>query len=223
MKADTRIITVVLILMLVGWSAPRLGAQGGSTPAAPGAASAATGVKLDITDGTQVRYRIREQLAGISFPSDAVGSSGAVTGTLVLRPDGAIDSERSKLTFDLRTFKSDQELRDGYIQRRVLETEKFPTAEFVPRRAEGLPFPLPTAPGSQAGFTLVGDMTIRGVKQEVTWTVVATFAEGKVAGRAETSFPFSAFGLTKPSLARLLSVDDTIHLEIEFRTVTAAM
>ena len=29
---------------------------------------------------------------------------------------------------------------------------------------------------------------------------------------------FAAFNLTKPSLARLVSVEDKIHLEIEFRT-----
>ena len=34
-------------------------------------------------------------------------------------------------------------MRDGYVQRRTLETEKFPMIEFVPKRAVGLPVPLP--------------------------------------------------------------------------------
>ena len=38
-----------------------------------------------------------------------------------------------------------------------------------------------------------------------------------VAGRAKTDFTFATFGLTKPQLARLLSVDDKIQLELEFR------
>ena len=33
---------------------------------------------------------------------------------------------------------------------------------------------------------------------------------------------FATFGMTKPSLARLLSVDDKIHLEIEFRCTRSA-
>ena len=38
----------------------------------------------------------------------------------------------------------------------------------------------------------------------------------KVTGRATTTFPFATFGLTIPKLARLLSVEDKIQLEIDF-------
>jgi polyisoprenoid-binding protein YceI len=173
--------------------------------------------KLDVVEGTIARYKVREQLAGINFPSDAVGTTTAVTGTVVVNPDGTIDSKQSKLVVDLRTLKSDQQLRDGYIQTRTLETEKFPMIEFVPRRADGLPKPLPAGMQAQAGFRLIGDMTLHGVTKEVTWQVVATFGNDLVGGRATTTLTFADFKLTKPSLARLLSVDDRIELEIEFR------
>jgi len=38
-----------------------------------------------------------------------------------------------------------------------------------------------------------------------------------VAGAAQTDFTFATFNLTKPTLARLLSVDDKINLELQFR------
>jgi hypothetical protein len=79
--------------------------------------------KLEITAGTKARYKVTEQLAGISFPSDAVGTTEAITGSIVINPDGSI----------------------------------------------------------------------------------------------------AMFGLTKPTLARLVSVDDKIHLEIEFRCARTAM
>jgi hypothetical protein len=44
-----------------------------------------------------------------------------------------------------------------------------------------------------------------------------------VSGSAKTTVDFAAFNLTKPSLARLVSVDDKIHLEIEFRCTRTAM
>lgn len=208
-------VAAVLAVVLGLGLAPALRAQG---PAAPTAgARAATGVTLELVEGSQVRYRVREQLAGISFPSDAVGVAPGVSGAIVLGADGQVVRGASKLTLDLRTFKSDQDMRDGYIQRRTLTTDKFPFAEFVPTRVEGLPYPFPTEPPAQAGFLLVGDMTLRGVTREVTWKVVATFRDDRVSGIATTSFPFSYFNLEKPSLARLLSVDDTIHLEMEFR------
>jgi polyisoprenoid-binding protein YceI len=172
--------------------------------------------KLEIAEA-KARYKVREQLAGINFPSEAVGTTESVTGMVVVNPDGSIDGSRSKLTVDLRTLKSDQQMRDGFIQSRTLETEKYPTLEFVPRRANGLPKPLPAGMQAQAGFQLVGDMTLHGVTKEVTWNVVATFGNDQVAGRATTTLQFETFNLTKPSLARLLSVDDKIELEIEFK------
>jgi polyisoprenoid-binding protein YceI len=146
-----------------------------------------------------------------------------VTGTLVVNPDGSIDATRSKLTVDLRTLKSDQQMRDGYIQKNTLESEKFPMIEFVPKRATGLPVPIPAGMGAQAGFQLIGDMTLHGVTKEATWNVVATFGNDQVAGRATTTLQFATFNLTKPSLARLMSVDDKIDLEIEFRAKRSAM
>jgi polyisoprenoid-binding protein YceI len=174
-------------------------------------------VKLEIVEGTKARYKVREQLAGINFPSDAVGTTESVTGMIILNPDGSIDASRSKLTVDLRTLKSDQQMRDGYIQSRTLETEKFPTIEFVPRRAVGLPAPLPAGMQAQAGFQLTGDLTLHGVTSEATWNVVATFGNELVAGRATTTLQFATFNLPKPSLARIMSVDDKIELEIEFK------
>ena len=179
------------------------------------AADAKPGVHLEVAPGTTASYRVTEQLAGVNFPSDAVGSTDVVTGNLVIAPDGSIDSAQSKLSFDLRTLKSDQDLRDGYIRNRVIDTGKFPFAEFVPKHIEGVPSPLPIT--GQAGFTLVGDMTIHGVTSEVTWMGIVTFAKDQVAGRATTNFAFSTFSLPKPTLARLLSVGDKIQLEIEFK------
>lgn len=196
---------------------PTAGPAGGGRANMPPPPDPAKPQKLEITTGTRARYKVQEQLAGVNFPSEAVGTTEAVKGTIVVNPDGSIDTSRSKLTVDLKTLASDQRMRDGYIQNRTLETEKFQTLEFVPKRAVGLTAPLPAGMQAQAGFQLVGDMTLHGVTKEVTWNVVATFGNDMVAGRATTSFPFATFNMTKPSLARLLSVGDKIDLEVEFR------
>jgi len=198
------------------------GAQGGRQgPPAPGPApDPSRPQRLEIAEGTTARYRVREQLAGISFPSDAIGTTRSVIGTIVLNPDGSIGSE-SKLIIDMASITSDQAMRDGFIRDQVLETNRFPTLELVPKRIVGLPMPLPAGMGAQAGFQLVTDMTIRDVTREVTWNVVATFGNDQVAGHATTTFEFATFNLQKPSLARLLSVADEIQLEIEFRCTRA--
>ncbi len=171
---------------------------------------------LTVIDGTNVSYRVREQLVGVSFPSDAVGRSTAVTGTIVFNKDGSIDSSRSNLTFDLRTLKSDQPMRDGFIQHRTLETAQYPTAVFVPDTITGMPNPLT----GQFGFELSGDMTIHGTTAPLTWQGIATVDDrsGLVAGRATTEFTFEKFGLTPPKIFRVMSVNDSITLEVEFRS-----
>ena len=190
----------------------------GRGPVAPTEQEQKTGVRLEVAEGSKGTYRVREQLAGINFPSDAVGSTTDVTGVLVLGPDGAIDSTQSRITVNLGTLTSDQDQRDGFIRGpRGLNTEKFPTAEFVPREAKGLPWPFPSQAPAQAGFHLVGAMTVYGNTSDVTWTVVSTFYPQQVMGRAETTFTFDTFKIPKPQLARLLSVDDNIKLEVELR------
>ncbi|HVB55628.1 MAG TPA: YceI family protein [Candidatus Acidoferrales bacterium] len=206
------LIGLALAGTLLAGGAPSIVAQA----SALSASAASPGARLDVADGTTASYRVQEQLAGINFPNEAVGTTSSVMGTIVLAPDGSVNSAQSKLTIDLRTLKSDQEMRDGYLQKRTLETDKFPMVEFVPKSIQGLPSPLPMH--GQAGVTLVGDMTIHGTTRPVTWTGIVTFAkDGTVAGRATTNFTFATFGLTKPSLARVLSVGDKIELEVAFK------
>lgn len=215
-RKQTILIVSLMALAIAGAfsisAVPSMMAQGpAAAPAGP-----PTAVKLDVADGSTASYRVQEQLAGINFPTEAVGTSAALSGTIMLKPDGSVDSSQSKLSIDLKTLKSDQDMRDGYVRGRTLETDKFPTADFVPTKIQGIPTPMPTM--GQAGFQLTGNMTVHGVTKEITWNGVTTFAkDGSVAGRATTDFTFATFGLTKPTLARLLSVDDKIQLELVFR------
>jgi polyisoprenoid-binding protein YceI len=207
---------VSVLALLLAAATSSLLAQGRQGPPAP-APDPAKPQRLENATGTTARYKVQEQLAGVNFPSQAVGTTQAVTGTIVVNPDGSLAPD-SKISVDLAKLESDQSMRDGYVRGRVLETDKFPTLQFVPKRAVGLTVPFPSGMGAQAGFQLIGDMTVHGVTKEVTWNVVATFANDAVNGRATLTTDFATFGMTKPSLARLLSVDDKIELEIEFRT-----
>ena len=159
---------------------------------------------------------------GINFPSDAVGTTEAITGSIVINPDGSIGAG-SKIVVDLKSLASDQPQRDNYVRTRTLQTDKFPLLEVVPKKAVGLPSPMPAGNQAQVGFQLISDMTLHGVTKEVTWNVIAVLGAAQVGGRALTTIDFATFGMTKPTLARLVSVDDKIHLEIEFRCTRTAM
>lgn len=181
--------------------------------------------RFELSEGSRVSYRVREQLVGIRFLNDAVGMTEAIEGTIVIRADGTVDSSQSRLVVDVRTFVSDQDRRDNFLRRRILEVEQFPVAVFVPRRIEGSPLPSEDSETGFpiVGFQLVGDMTFHGVTREITWDVIATYDEdGLVEGKAMTTFPFSTFDVTRPRLPFLLSVEDEIRLEIDFKARRSA-
>jgi polyisoprenoid-binding protein YceI len=158
---------------------------------------------------------VREQLARVSFPSDAIGVTKDIKGSIVMEPGNTIQAGRSKITVDLTTLKSDEDRRDRYIKANTLQTNRFPTAEFILREVRGLTSPLPHT--GEAQFQALGDMTIHGVTKPLTWDVSASFAEKEITGRATTSFQFGDFGMTVPRVLVVLSVEDKIQLVINFR------
>ena len=168
-------------------------------------------------DGNEVRYRVREQLAGFDLPNDAVGVTGDITGGMAFDAQGNLVPASSRFVVNVGTLKSDKDRRDGYVRGRILEASQYPTVELAPKSIKGLTLPLPSA-GSKS-FQVVGDLTVHGVTKPTTWQVEATFNGGRVAGTATTSFPFSEFGLTQPRVSVVLSVADTIKLEYTFSLV----
>ncbi|CAN5716663.1 hypothetical protein BH23GEM7_BH23GEM7_09230 [soil metagenome] len=164
--------------------------------------------------GNQVRYRVREQLVGRDLPNDAVGETNQVTGAIVIGEGGNPVSSRSRIVVNVTQLTSDQSRRDGYVQRRLLETEQFPTVELVPTGLRGLSWPLPTT-GART-FEMIGNLTVRGVTRPTTWRVTAQFTGDRVTGTAVTGFTFDDFELTQPRVPILLSVADSIRLEYDF-------
>jgi len=165
-----------------------------------------------VPDKSQASYRVREQLANLSFPSDAVGTTHDFTGTIAIKPDGTIESSESKFVVNLATLTSDRSQRDGFIKRAVLQTSQYPTAVFVPTQVIGLASPLPQS--GDVAFKLIGDLTIRNVTKQVTWDVTGKIQGNELIGQATTAFTFDTFNLTQPHVSVVLSVDNNIKLEL---------
>jgi polyisoprenoid-binding protein YceI len=162
----------------------------------------------------EARYLIREQLARIDFPNDAVGRTSAVTGGITVDEAGRIVAGESRFVIDMRELQSDSDRRDNFVRRNTLQTDDHPHVVFVPTSLDGVSFPLPAA--GELQFSMRGDLTVRGVTRPVTWAVTATIVNGALRGEARTQFMFADFDITKPRVASVLSVDDHIRLEYSF-------
>ncbi|MGI9149091.1 MAG: YceI family protein [Chloroflexota bacterium] len=195
------------------------------TPAPPLTAAAQTKAASTTSGGQSVRlvldesasqasYHAHEQLVGKTLPSEAVGTSPGVSGSLVLEADGSIVADQSTITVDLTQLKSDESRRDNFVKNETLQTKLFPTATFVPREIKGLPTPLPSA--GQATFQVLGDLTVHGVTKPVTWQVTAQFDDTTMTGSATTSVNITDFGMTPPKVGPVLNIEDGLSLELAF-------
>ncbi len=195
-------------------SAPAQAATAQPT-AAPQNTSAAKAVTLAIDSAnSKASYHAHEQLVGNTLPSEAVGTSTAVSGSVVIAADGSIAADQSQITVDLNKLTSDQSRRDNFMKSDTLQVSRYPTATFVPREAPGLPSPLPTS--GQLTFQLLGDLTVHGVTKPVTWQITAQFAASTVSGDATANVNITDFGMQPPKAGPVLSIEDALILELAF-------
>ena len=168
-------------------------------------------------DSSSARYRVRERLVGHDFPNDAVGETRSLTGAISFDGAGKVIRDASKFTLDAGSFVSDQNRRDGFVRGRLLDANTYPTVTLVPTAIQGVKLPLPKS--GTAPLEMTADLTVRGVTRPTMWKGTAEFSDGAVTGTAGTSFTFDDIKIEQPRVPVLLSVADTIKLELNFKLV----
>lgn len=170
--------------------------------------------RLTIIEGNEARFRAREVFLGQIITNEAVGRTADVSGVLLLLPDGSFTGE-SAVEVDLRNLTSDQAMRDNYIKNTTLQVGTYPTVRFVPTSTEGLLLPA----NGQVSFRMLGNLTVRDQTRPVVWDVNAEVTETLVTGTASTTITFQQFGLTKPTIEDIASIEDAVNLELDFQAV----
>ena len=167
--------------------------------------------------GNAARYRVRERLVGQDLPNDAVGETKSLTGSIAIDSAGKVIRGASRFSVDAGSFVSDKNRRDGFVRGRLLQANQYPTVTLVPTEVRGVTLPLPKS--GTAPIEMAGDLTVRGVTRPTIWKGTAQFKDGQVSGSAATSFTFDDFQIEQPRVPVLLSVADTIRLELDFNLV----
>ena len=224
LRAARRILVLAIVaLAAVACAGPGSVAvdQTAAPTTAPTASSAASATIVagaqtwTVSDKSKATVSVREQLASLNFPSDAVLVATGAKGAFQLNDDGTF-GPGSQISFDVGSLTSDQSQRDSFVKQSVLNTRQFPTATFVPTKATGLTLPL--AASAHVTFTLAGKLTIHGTEKEVTFTVDATRSGGDLTATATLAptVKFGDFGMPQPAApGRVLSVVDEIKLTVD--------
>lgn len=166
-------------------------------------------------DGTIARYKVEEVLANTGFKV-ATGETSDVEGSIAFDADGNVIADASRIAVQAATLRTDSNRRDGYVRNRTLLTDTYPEVVFEPTSVDGLPASIMEASGP-AEFTIAGNLTVRDQSRQVTWDAMAEFpGDGTATGSASVAFTFSDFGMDKPRVAIVVSVEDEILLELDF-------
>lgn len=190
---------------------PSVDAGGTSAPIDPTPAGI-TGM-WSVGDGSLVGYRVREQLGGVTALTDAVGRTSAVTGSLAIEADGAgVRVTTATFEADLTQLQSDDGRRDNRIRSMGVESDRFPTATFT--LAAPVSVGAEALTGTTVDVSLTGDLTIHGVTKAVTIAGQARLNGNRIEIVAALTFPFSDFGMTPPSIAGFVQVQDDATLEV---------
>jgi len=182
-------------------------------PAALGAAS------IYILDPAQseARYIAEEELSGVGA-NTAIGSTNTIQGAFLFDADGN-PIPCSTIYVDVRTFESDSSRRDNFLRGNTLQSDQYPLAEFMVTSIEDFTMP---ADGAETTFTLVGNFTLHGVTRTMAWTVTATRNGDTLIGSAKTQFDMADFDIEKPIVGSVLSIEDTVQLEIDLVATNSA-
>ena len=157
-------------------------------------------------------YRVGEELASIGV-TEAVGRTSGVTGSLEL--EGSTLTAVS-IEVDMTSLRSDDNRRDGAMSRQALETNAFPTAQFVLTGA----IDLGTIPseGVPISVTASGDLTLHGVTAQVDIPLEAQLVGNQIVVVGSVDIVYGDFGIELPSAPILVGVDDhgLIELQLTF-------
>jgi polyisoprenoid-binding protein YceI len=207
----------ILYFVVFAGSSPQKLALSSATPSASGNASSASmpgAGTWTLDTGSQAGYRVREKLASLSAPSDAVGRTTAITGTLTLSQEaGAYTVGAAAFTVDVSKLTSDQARRDQRIHSQGLESDRYPTATF--QLTSPIALPADAAGGQTIHVSATGALTIHGVTKTVTIPIDARLTGSKIELVGSITFPFSQFGMTPPSIGGFVTVQDNATMEFQ--------
>jgi polyisoprenoid-binding protein YceI len=148
-----------------------------------------------IGPGSIAGYRVNEILFGQTHT--AVGRTTKVSGGMVI---SGSEVTAADFTVELASVKSDQGSRDAQFRGFIMDTADHPHATF----RLTAPIQLGTVPdvGQSISVPAVGDLTMRGVRRAITFTLSAErVSASAIAVNAEIPIKLSDWHIPNPSFA----------------------
>ena len=169
----------------------------GSTVPAETAAPAESGEGFDgewsVTADSEFGYRVPEVLAGVD--TEAVGRGNEIAGSFTVSGSEVTDA---CFVVQVASITSDESMRDGQFNSRIMETDTYPTATFVLTEPIVLEA-LPEVGGDAVTATATGELTLHGVTNAVTFDLTVQAGDDIIGVLGEIPVTFSDYDISDPS------------------------
>lgn len=185
-------------------------AAGEATRATQGDGAASPDGTWQVSDdgSSYVGYRVKEQLAFLNSPNEAVGRSKAVTGTMQVAGDTV---EEVRIEADLTQLTSDETRRDNAIRQRGLESEQYPTATLELTE----PIQLASTPveGEEVRGQGTGRLTVHGVTREVDLDLQGRWSGETIQVVGQLPVKMTDFEIEPPRFGPVVSIEDSLNVD----------
>lgn len=159
-----------------------------------------------------VGYRVREQLAILPAPSDAVGRTKAVNGELDI---SGLEIATVDVSADLTQLTSDRSQRDERIHTIGLETDAFPEAMFA--LTDPISFEAQPSDGETVSAGATGELTLHGVTNTLCVPVEATMTGDTIQVLGSVDIVFADYDMQAPNFGFVTTEDNgTIEFQLDF-------
>lgn len=192
--------------------APQDTAQAATAPApAPGA-------HTFVIDPSQsaAHFIVNEVLGG--SPNTVDGKTDKVEGQIFASYDNPAAATVGPIKIDLTGLATDSGMRNGMIQRAILETSNpaFQYAVFTPTKCDGLPTTVTV--GQPFSFKINGNLALHGVTKPVTFDATVTpVSATQLSGKASVTIQYADWGVQLLRLPpQVASVEPKTILELDF-------
>jgi polyisoprenoid-binding protein YceI len=185
-------------------------AAGEATRATQGDGAASPDGTWQVSDdgSSYVGYRVKEQLAFLNSPNEAVGRSKAVTGTMQVAGDTV---EEVRIEADLTQLTSDETRRDNAIRQRGLESEQYPTATLELTE----PIQLASTPveGEEVRGQGTGRLTVHGVTREVDLDLQGRWSGETIQVVGQLPVKMTDYQIEPPRFGPVVSIEDSLNVD----------
>lgn len=176
-------------------------APAGTEPPPAETVAGVSGEAWEITDASELGYRVKEILFGVD--TEGVGRTNQIAGSLVIDGTRVTGAE---FVVDVASISSDDNRRDNQFRGRIMSTDEFPEAVFV--LTEPIELGTEAAEGATVETTATGELTLRGVTNPVTFDVSARLENGKIGVLGDIPVVFADYGVANPSTAGITTEDN---------------